>query len=596
MSQHPHPRRRPRGTPAAAASLLGAALTFGCTGTIEQTAPRAGRGDEGGAGGAGRPASTRDAGAKPAGPAGLPGAGACRAAPLPPARVVRLTPVQIVNTLRGTFGATAVSTSMLPFDGVTEGFDTNARANYVSDRFAAALREIGKGVAAAQAPALLQANPCLQAAPLTNECAGAFVAALGERAFRRPLDADERERFGALVKAEAGARGAAAGVAATLEAMLQSPRFLYRTELGAGGAGADETRVPLTPFEVASSLSFLVTDAPPDAPLMQAARDGKLGDRSVVAAQAKRLLKTPQAREKLKTFFSQLLGIGELAAAAIPKDTTLVPTWTESLRQDLVAETLTLVDRAFASEGKPLVELFTAPYSYLNPRLIKHYGLPPAADTSNTLKKMDVPPQMAGLLSRGALMARLAHESTTSPVHRGVFVREALLCSPPPLPPPGASNQTDLLNGTTADATQRERYAAFRKNAPGVCADCHELFQPLGLAFERFDAAGRPRDAEFGKPIDTAGTLVGAGDADGPFADGVELAGKIARSRAGQACFASQYARFALGFGRGEVDDCHVEEEAAAFREGALTAEALLVALTQTDAFYFRSRRGGKAP
>jgi len=180
-------------------------------------------------------------------------------------------------------------------------------------------------------------------------------------------------------------------------------------------------------------------------------------------------------------------------------------------------------------------------------------------------------------------MAATSKPNQTSPVHRGVFVRERLLCTALPPPPPDvAATPPDPDPGLTT----RERFAEHTADA--ACAGCHRLIDPLGFGFEHFDPLGRWRTREHGYPVDARGEVLATHDLDGPF-DGVsELGAKLAGSDQVQRCVATQVFRFSFGRGENDIDACAIEAYARAFVDGGHRFDALLEAVVRSDAFRFR--------
>jgi hypothetical protein len=240
--------------------------------------------------------------------------------------------------------------------------------------------------------------------------------------------------------------------------------------------------------------------------------------------------------------------------------------------------------------GGDLNALLLGGYSFMNKPLADFYGLTgPSGDAFE--KIMLDPTRRAGLLTQGSLMAAHANTNQTSPVARGFFVRDRFLCSPPP-PPPATINVTPPE--FDPNVSTRERFTLHRKDP--VCASCHQMMDPLGLGFENFDAVGRYRSEEAGKPIDATGELLGTDDIDGPFNGAVELAGKLAQSSMTRACMVKQMFRYGYGRGEGDVDACTLEALDGAFEASQGNIKDLLLRLTQTDAFLYRTNETGAMP
>ncbi|MEZ4256654.1 MAG: DUF1588 domain-containing protein, partial [Polyangiales bacterium] len=280
--------------------------------------------------------------------------------------------------------------------------------------------------------------------------------------------------------------------------------------------------------------------------------------------------------------------------ASVAKDTASFPAYTPALQQAILDETVEFSRYVvFDGEGS-LTELFTAPYSLLNGSLANLYGV--AGVSGDALNRVDLPEGQArgGIMTHASVLAVRAKASDTDPLHRGLFVFRDLLCrnvSPPENV--DATQDQSKLHAPVEDATKLEDFQFFQENSPS-CAACHSLFVPFGLAFENFDAFGRFRETQFNKNLQTEGTLTIGSAQDGEFADGAELAAKIASSDMGQACFAQRYATFALGR---ETKVTPQTLLAADFRKAELSVAELLVAVTLDDVFYYRAvGRGEESP
>ncbi len=387
-------------------------------------------------------------------------------------------------------------------------------------------------------------------------CAEAFARDFGRRAFRRPLTEAEVARYAPL-----GARTAA-------RAMLASPHFLYRTELGTPAGDAYR----LTGHETAAALSYFLWGTTPDAALDAAADAGRLDTAAGVEAEARRMLDDPRARETLGAFALQWLGVESLPT--VTRDAAL----SDALRQDMLEETRRFVTHV-AFDGGGTGELFTADYTFASPALAAYYGLAAGDPTALDARR-------AGLLGHGSVLATYAHSDQTSPIRRGLFVRRALLCQPLPPPPPDAGGVPDVDPG----ATTRERFA--QHTASPFCHSCHRYIDDVGFGFERFDAVGRWRETENGLPIDGLGDMndlegLGTGTR-APYRSLPELGALLAESRAARRCFVTQVFRFALGRMETPDDACALDALDARLAETD-DVRALLVAVAASPAFLMRA-------
>lgn len=477
-------------------------------------------------------------------------------------------------------GGFADPTAEFPPDSRPEGFnyDTHEGGVVTSVHVDAHLEAVeGLAELATSAPARLL--PC---EPSAEGCAEAFVEAFGRRAFRRPLDAAERARYLALF--EAG-DDFADGMSLAIQGMLVSPHFLYRTEIGE--PQGDGTWV-LTPFEVASALSYTFWGTMPDEALLEAAAAGQLATPDQREAQARRLLEDPRARELVGTF--GLMWIGGHNVLGATKKPSAFPGFDNATRDAMAAETRRFVGHVVFEGSGTLEELFTADYTFANETLADLYALPGA--TGDALQKIAYTHgRRAGILGHGSLLATTAHSDQTSPIRRGLLVRQQLLCQELGAPPPNAGGVPEV----DPDATTRERFRQHTDDP--FCYACHQYIDDVGFGFEHFDPVGAWRETDNGAPIDASGNMndiEGMGtDTDAPYAGLPELAQLLAASDAARGCFTTQVYRFALGLEEGGADGCHIEDLHADFAGAGYDVQSLLVALVRSPAFVTRQAPEG---
>jgi hypothetical protein len=510
---------------------------------------------------------------------------ACKNIDPGPSPIRRLTRSEYDNTVRDLLGDTRRLGHGFPGEEITLGFSNNAETRSVSDAlvesYMAAAEQLAKD-AVAKLSTLL---PCDPAKSGEATCVDTFLDTFGKRAFRRPLTAPEKENLHAAFNSRRST-GFADGISAVIELMLMSPQFLYRYEQGVPVPGTNYAR--LTQFETASRLSFLLWGTMPDQELMAAAEANKLSTRQEIAAQATRMLNDPQHAGPMVTDFAgQWLGLEELAN--LQKEAGAFATWKPELRAPLREETDRFVQHVLWKGDAKLTTLLTAPYTFVNGPLAAFYGIPNVTGDAFQQVMLD-PSQRGGLLTQAGLLAVLGNNDVglTSLVYRGRFVREQLLCQPIPDPPPNAQDENPPFTATT---TAREWSVARRAKA--TCGACHEQLDPIGLGLENFDAVGLYRTTDKGKPVDAAGELTGT-DVDGPFSGAPALAKKLAGSQTVQACVVTQWFRYGYGRDTTPRDACSVATLERVFASSGGSVRDLLVALTQTDSFLFRSR--GDAP
>lgn len=409
-------------------------------------------------------------------------------------------------------------------------------------------------------------------------CARTFIEALGRRAYRRPLTSEESASLLEVYRTGAMLEDHRTGIQLVLESLLVSPSFLYHVESATPDASAGAL-VELDDFEVASRLSFFFWRSIPDDELLDAAEAGELADPGNVEAQARRLLEDERAQRGIHDFHRQWLGLDRLEV--VERDATVYPEYSHELAGDMRAS-LELFLGDVMTNGGSLDDLLRTDFAYVNERLAPIYGL--EGVTGPELRRVSVDPsQRAGLLTHPALLTLLGKSNQSDPIHRGVFVRTRLLCQQLP-PPPGDVDITppDLEPGLTT----RERFDQHRSEPR--CAGCHQLIDPIGYGFERYDAIGRFRATEEGHDVDASGEVFSGGDASGPFDGALELADQLSSSDTVRSCVARQWFRYATGRVETADDLCALEQLDRSFEESGYDVRELMIALVATDAFTHR--------
>ena len=342
-------------------------------------------------------------------------------------------------------------------------------------------------------------------------CSGEIIRRLATRAYRGPLsvqDIDGLDHF--YAQGRAGGGDFESGIRMAVQAMLASPRFLFRLEPAPATARPGQN-YRIADLELASRLSFFLWGAVPDAELAKVASRGTLSTPAVLAAQVTRMLADPRSEALATRFASQWLRLQDLEK--INPDALLFPYYDHKLSEALRRETELFFD-SLVREDHSIFDLITADYTYVNERVARHYGIPNVSGSD--FRRVPLTGELRrGILGHGSVLALTSVADRTSPVQRGKWVMEVLLASPPPAPPPNVPSLDDSVKaeGEGKMLTTRERMEQHRANP--ACSSCHRVIDPLGLTLENFDVTGRWRIRDNGVPVDAAGDLY----------DGTKMAG-----------------------------------------------------------------------
>jgi hypothetical protein len=418
-----------------------------------------------------------------------------------------------------------------------------------------------------------------------RDAARQVIEKFARRAYRRPVDPAEIDRLMGLCERVAGRPDAyETGVRLMLKAVLVSPHFLFKIEADRAPAGSDKPYA-VGDHELAVRLSYFLWAAPPDDSLSAAADAGKLSDPAEFDRQVKRMLADPKARALTDGFAVQWLGLKKLAEAR--PSTEFFPTFNGKVRAAMHDEVAEFFDH-LRREDRPVTDLLDADYTFLNEDLAKHYGLPGVqgpAMRKVTLKPAD---HRGGLLGMGAILAMTSHTHRTAPTLRGKWILDVIFGTPPPPPPPDAG-QLDESKGKGKDPKSfRELMALHAKQAS--CAGCHNKMDPLGFGLDNFDAVGRWRDDEGGRPLDVSGVLPTGERFRGPG----ELKG-IIRKRQGEFLrnLAEKTLVYALGRELEYYDEPAVREITAAMEKDGHRFSSLIGSVVRS--YPFRHRRNADA-
>jgi len=500
--------------------------------------------------------------------------------------LARLTNVEYSQTVSDLLGEPpdAATRYRFPTDPRQHGFDNNVALLQVSTAHGGQYEAAAEAIAAATFAAPDRRAHVLSCDPAAGEsCLRTFISQAGLKLYRRPIADDEVTDFLTLAQATASTTDPTAGMQAVLEAMLQSPNFLYRVELGVSDAKRPGI-IGLTGYEMATRLSFFLLGTSPDDALLSRAKAG-LDRPADVSAAVQQMLTDPRAQQGARRFYGQWLPLTEVSGPEADQDRT--PHGDTALAADLVTETGHFVDDVLWGGPGTVLDLLTARYTFVNKRLAAVYGVPaPAVDW----QRVDFPAgaPRAGFLTEGAFLAAGSHTDTPSNTRRGELVREQLLCTDVPSPPPGVNAVVPPAMGVE---TEQQTFA--RHTTDPSCASCHQLMDPIGWGLSGFDVTGAVRvNDSNGQPLSTKGHINGWAMPD--FSGPVELGQKLAASNEFQTCFAQQLFRFAYGRTESAPDMPGISQLASSFQGAGWNYGKGLAALTTSDGFRYRAK--GDAP
>jgi hypothetical protein len=510
-----------------------------------------------------------------------------RAAATPdPGRVIvrRLNRTEYCNTVRDLLGTSQRPCDSFPDDGEFEGFDTFAEVQSTSplhlelyERAAEQLITELRGLPPDD-PRYGRVFTCVPTAETWKPCAREVLHRFAGRAWRRPVAAAEIEPYVALVAgavAEKEPPERAVGIG--LQALLVSPNFLFRLEVDDDPASAAPH--PLRGHELASRLSYTLWSTMPDDELRAAADRGALRDPAELSRQVRRMLASPRARAFARDFAGQWLLTRRLPFHSV--DRKRFPGVDRPLREGMQEETERFV-QAFLLESRPLRELLTADFTFVNDRVAKHYGL---AEAGPEFRRASLEgTNRAGLLTQASVLTVTSHSDRTSPVKRGIWVLEQLLCEEVPPPPPDVQPLAKP-EPTEKKLTLREQLEDHRLDVG--CAGCHKIIDPIGFGLESFDAVGVERSEDNGQPVDSEGELPDGRRFSGPR----QLAALLAADARFEHCFTERVLTYALGRSfkdrEGKAWVARIAESAR--RRGGSLGDLLAAMIAEAP---FRMRRG----
>jgi hypothetical protein len=503
---------------------------------------------------------------------------ACASTEFTPARVWRLSDQQYATAVKDLVPGVAVPTIQTPghsdqhFIEFAELFefgpattsDVRASANAVA---ADAVKNL---------PALL----ACKGGEDPNTCSGRFIDDFASRAFRRPLDPEEKQGLRGVYMA--GAKlSQAEGIKMVMSAVLQSASFLYRTELGKTATVTPGQTVELTAHELASSLSFLFLSSIPDPELRAVADNNSIFETAVFKRQVERLLRLPRAQEHLTNVYLKWVGLGlGLNADLATQEKEFTPALKASMEQEA-----RLFFKDLLSNGGTVGDVLTSRKGFVDRTLATHLGVQGGGATDFTPVTYPVG-QRSGVLTLGGVLARysLGHAE----VFRGKFVRDEFLCQEIPPPP----NTDEVEKETKAAENLPPREQAKLRLMHTTCGSCHSQMDPIGLAFGNYDALGRYRTTDkTGAAIDSTGDLSGTGEStvDGPVKNAVELGERLSRSTTARSCIEGKMLGYALGRLTEKFDKCELKRIDGFVAAGGGKLTDLMAAIVYSSAYRYRT-------
>jgi hypothetical protein len=504
----------------------------------------------------------------------------------------RLTHSQYNSTVRDLLADESKPASKFPAEDFVHGFTNQAEGQGMSPLLSEAYNRAAEKLArnAFRGGDANRLIPCKPSGPADVACRDRFIREFGLRAFRRPVRAAETARYGKLFSMEASRTGDfLKGAEVIVEAMLQSPNFLFHVEPGADPAQRQ--------YAIANRLSYFLWDTMPDKALLQAAEKGQLSNKAQIRSQIERLMLSPQAKTSMEEFLAQWLRYDRLRSAF--REVRLYPEFSSEVVSSMFEETRRLFDHLVWGD-RNFMEFFTADYAFLSPELAQLYGLPPP---SEPFAKVSFPPgsKRAGVLGQATFLSVTGKPEDSSPTERGLFIREHFLCQIVPPPPPGVNTTLPPLTDERP-MNNRQRLQVHLANP--ACSGCHRLIDPIGFGFENFDAIGRFRDkqmiriyptfdemknktktrpTEHQLDIDPKGFIQGMPNSE--FTSPKE-AGRILASDAGcQKCVVKMLFRYATGRPETEADQPAIDAALAEFRDSQFRFKNLIIAIATSDPF-----------
>jgi hypothetical protein len=500
----------------------------------------------------------------------------------------RLTAREYLNTVRDLLGDTTLGTGDVPAEA--DDLSNNAfpfrQPSVIGTLDAGNLQTAAEALAKNVAGKLTTVLPCTPAsASAEASCASQFITTFGLKAYRRPVSTAEVNDLTALYQT---ARTTLAldfngAIDLLIEAMLQSPGFVYHWEMDPGSAVKDGSVVQLGNYQVANRLSYFLWGTMPDQTLFTAAANGDLATAAGIATQAQRMLADSKAQDAVADFIDDWLDVNVLPSR--PKDATIYPMWNQDLAGAMETEVRSFGTSTILGTGL-LGDLLTGTKSSVNQALAAVYGVSGVTGTTPKAVTLDSS-QRGGLLTLAGFLTVTGAADGSSPVRRGHAIYTRLLCGVVPDPPANVPPPAAPMAGLTT----RQR---FEQHDMSPCTgSCHSAMDPIGFGFEHYDGIGQFRMTDQNLPVDSSGKIVMDGQTQ-TFPDALALGGMLAASPQVQTCFAVQFMRYALNRWETSADVASIQGAAAAFQSGGLDLRKLITGVATSRTFRYRTPGAGE--
>ena len=502
---------------------------------------------------------------------------------LEPLSIRRLTHSQYNNTIRDLLGDQSLAANRFPKEDFIHGFKNQLEGQNVSpiqaEAYSDAAERLARSAFRGGDPRNLILMKPLSASD--QNAAGSFIRQFGLKAFRRPLSENETNKYLRMFLTASNQTGEFnSGAQLVVEAMLQSPNFLFRVQR--------QKEQSTTQFEIASRLSYLLWDTMPDDGMLQAASGGEYSTANQIDAQARRMLDDPRARFALDEFLAQWMRFDRVQDAT--RDRRKFREFNSEVAAAMTEETRQLF-RHLVWNDINFMDFFKADYTFISTSLANIYGLP---SPSEEFSRVDYPLESgrSGVLGHGSFLVLTSKPSDTSPTSRGLFVRNHFLAQEIAPPPPGVNS---VLPEITEDSPQTNRQRLSVHLNSEACSSCHRLIDPIGYGFEQYDAIGGfhtkmtlrfgSRDKSSTKELDVDTAAFVQGIPNSEFSRPKELGKLLAESETCQRCIVKQFFRYAFGREESAADQPILDAAFDKFRDSGFRFRELVMAFVTSKLF-----------